>query len=125
MYLSSQNIKAVSTFGEKSFIVPGVGSYAIKEPESHRTISFSGRSIDLSEKWIRQVPGPGTYETLELLDKNLKSLNSKFHNGRSQRFSKCDNRNQFEHNLQKQNIPGPGQCTILSIQIQVRRKVMT
>lgn len=54
----------MSTFGEKPFVVPGVGSYQVKDPKTSQTISFSGRAIDLSEKWIRQVPGPGTYETL-------------------------------------------------------------
>jgi len=85
----------VSTFGEKPFVVPGVGSYLIREPKNNQTISLSGRVPDLSEKWIRQVPGPGTYKTLELIDKNLKSNNSRFGNARSQKFSKAETRGEF------------------------------
>jgi hypothetical protein len=43
---------------------------------------------DLSTKWTDQVPGPGTYKTMELLDKNLKSNVSKFASCRTGRFSK-------------------------------------
>lgn len=89
----TQQVKNVSAFGEKPFMVPGVGNYSIKDSKSNQTISFSSRVVDLSEKWIREVPGPGTYNTLELLDKNLKSQNSKFHNGRSQKFGLGDERN--------------------------------
>ena len=39
---------------------------------------MSGRLIDQTENWIRKVPGPGAYQTLELINKNLKSSNSKF-----------------------------------------------
>ena len=42
-------------------------------------------------------------------------MNSKFHNLRSQKFSQGDGRNDFEKNLKKQHIPGPGQCKALSI----------
>ena len=42
-------------------------------------------------------------------------MNSKFHNGRSQKFSQNDGRNDFEKNLKKQNIPGPGQCILFFI----------
>lgn len=51
-------------------------------------ISLSGRVPDLTDKWIKEVPGPGTYKTYELLDKNLKSNISKFESIRTGKFSK-------------------------------------
>lgn len=109
----------MSTFGEKPFVVPGVGSYAIKEPKSHQTVSFHSRVADLSDKWIREVPGPGTYQTLELIDKNLKSSISKFGNARSQKFSKEECRGDFERKIIKQNIPGPGHCIFPPIKMDL------
>lgn len=58
--------------------MPAVGSYDIKEPTSRKKIGFSGRHVDLADKWIKQVPGPGSYRTLDLLDKNLKAQISKY-----------------------------------------------
>lgn len=54
-------MKAVSAFGEKPFMVPGVGSYTIKEQKNNQTINISSRAVDLTEKWMRKVPGPGSY----------------------------------------------------------------
>lgn len=51
-------------------------------------IGISGRFPDLSDKWIREVPGPGAYKTMDLLDKNMKSNISKFGSVRAGRFSK-------------------------------------
>ena len=93
-------------------MVPGVGNYSIKDTKSNQTISFSSRVVDLTEKWIREVPGPGTYDTLELLDKNLRSQNSKFGNGRSQKFGTGDERNEFDKKIKKYNNPGPGNCKL-------------
>ena len=71
---------------------------------------MSGRNVDLGDKWIKSVPGPGNYDTIQLLNKDLKSINSKFQNVQTGRFPKCDRKSEFEEKLMK--APGPGQCTI-------------
>jgi hypothetical protein len=84
-------VKAGAAFGEKSFSVPGVGAYDIKDLASNKTVGLAGRLVDLSDKWTKQVPGPGSYKTLDLLDKNLKSQLSKYESARSHKFSKEEN----------------------------------
>jgi hypothetical protein len=69
------------------------------------------------------VPGPGIYDTVELLDKNLKSLNSKFRNGRSQRFGRGEERNDFEKSIIKKNVPGPGDCKFHLMKTTTRRRI--
>jgi len=71
-------VKAGSAFVQKSFVVPGVGSYDVKEPLSSQSVGFAGRLADFSDKWAKEVPGPGSYKTLELLDKNRKVQLSKY-----------------------------------------------
>jgi uncharacterized protein YktB (UPF0637 family) len=68
--------------------VPGPGTYDAKEPSSKQQVAISGRLPDLSNKWIKDVPGPGTYKTMELLDKNLKSNISKFQSCKTGRFGR-------------------------------------
>ena len=41
---------------------------------------MGNRLVSLDDKWGKQVPGPGNYETLQILDKNLKSHNSRVKN---------------------------------------------
>ncbi len=53
-----------------------------------KKVSLSGRIPDLSDKWIKGVPGPGAYKTFDLLDKNLKSNISKFSNIKTGKFGK-------------------------------------
>jgi hypothetical protein len=55
-------------------------------------VGLSGRFADLSTKWINEVPGPGTYKTMELLDKNLKSNISKFQSCKTGIFGRGEER---------------------------------
>ncbi len=71
----------MSTFGEKPFKVPGPGNYHAKYnyvDEASPKVSLASRHLDVSDKWALSVPGPGSYKTIELLDKNLKSNVSRF-----------------------------------------------
>lgn len=111
-----QLVKAVSVFDERSFKVPGPGSYEAKDLRSQQKVSLSGRMADLSSKWIREVPGPGAYKTAELLDKNLKSAVSKFGSCRAGRFSKGEEHGDFERIVRKRNVPGPGECKCVAMQ---------
>lgn len=96
--------------------IPGPGQYTPKNPmlgevEHLKGFSIASRHKDLSNKWIDSVPGPGNYETLQLLDKNLKSSNSRVQNVYSSRFNKEKRESSFEATI-KQNVPGPGQCNL-------------
>jgi len=48
-------------FDEKKPRAPGPGTYDLAEEMGQNKVSLSGRLIDLTEKWIRRVPGPGQY----------------------------------------------------------------
>ncbi len=39
---------------------------------------MKGRNKDLSDRWIKSVPGPGTYNTLELINKDNRTFVSNF-----------------------------------------------
>jgi hypothetical protein len=54
---------------------------------------LSGRLNDLSNKYIESVPGPGTYQTIDLLNKNLKANVSRFPSPSSAKFGKSDRKN--------------------------------
>lgn len=110
-----QLVRAVSVFNTSGAKGPGPGAYDAKEPLSRQRVILASRVKDLSNKWINEVPGPGTYKTLELLDKNCKPNLSKFESCRVASFSKGEERSDFERNLKKKNIPGPGQCTSFPI----------
>jgi hypothetical protein len=107
-------IKAVSTFDEKPFKVPGPGTYNAQETGNRRSVSLSGRLNDFSDKWILSVPGPGTYKTLELIDKNMKSKLSKFGNSPSVRFSRSKRTSEVEVMQRVLEVPGPGNCNSLA-----------
>ena len=108
-------VRAVSVFNTNGAKGPGPGSYDAKEPLSRQRVILASRVKDLTNKWINEVPGPGTYKTLELLDKNYKSNLSNFSSSRAARFSKGEERGDFERDLKKKNIPGPGQCSTFPI----------
>jgi hypothetical protein len=104
-----QLVKVGSVFDTRNSHAPGPGAYNVKPSESKQTIGLSGRVADLSDKWIKEVPGPGQYKTMDLLDKNMKSNISKFGSARTGRFSKGE-RGEFERLIKKRAIPGPGEC---------------
>ena len=111
-----QLVRAVSVFNTNGAKGPGPGAYDAKKPLSRQRVILASRVKDLSNKWINEVPGPGAYKTLELLDKNCRSNLSKFESCRAGRFGKGEERGDFERDLRKKNIPGPGQCTFFLIQ---------
>ena len=69
--------------------------------------------MDLTEKWIKSVPGPGSYKTLDLIDKDSSSI-SKYGSPKGTKFSKNEGRDELEKYIKKQGIPGPGQCNTFS-----------
>lgn len=94
---------------------PGPGQYdpkhmSLGEAEKDKGVALRSRQPDNSQKWLNSVPGPGNYETLELLNKSLKSSNSRITNAKSVRFSKSKRESDFEAGI-KNKIPGPGNCT--------------
>ena len=89
----------MSVFDDRKKELPGPGKYTIEDENQksvRRGYTLSGRNADLTDKWRKSVPGPGNYETIELLDKNLKSLNSKFANVPTGKFSKNARKSDFE-----------------------------
>jgi hypothetical protein len=58
-----------------------------EDQHEHKGFSIRSRIQDKSDKWVKSVPGPGAYDTLELLDKNLKTSNSRIPNIKSAKFS--------------------------------------
>ena len=76
-------MKAGGAFQPKPFEVPGPCSYNAREIASNKKVSFSGRNVDLTEKYILSVPGPGSYQTLD---------NPKSHHPPTAKFSKAQER---------------------------------
>ena len=94
--------------------IPGPGQYnpkndSLEEAGKKKGPLLRSRLKDDSDRWLRQVPGPGNYQTLELLDKNMKSNNSRVQNVRSAKFSKSPRVSDLDIAIKK-NVPGPGQC---------------
>lgn len=50
-------------------------------------MTIAGRTVDHSDKWQLEVPGPGAYKTLELVNKQLKSPISNIPNCKTGKFS--------------------------------------
>ena len=75
-----QIVKNVNSFNLKNFKVPGPQDYNPNYSTIDGTPQYSiGTKLkDLSKKWIKSVPGPGSYSTIELVKNNDKILVSNF-----------------------------------------------
>ena len=86
---------------------PNPSSY---RPEvSYNTRCFSmGKKLEYdAEKWIKQVPGPGNYERLDLTNNKNEKRISKYISAPASKFS-LDQRKGLAN---RTFAPGPGQCT--------------
>lgn len=81
-------IKANSVFANKPFPVPGPQDYDVKYPYSSVRMSMRSKLTDLSDRWVLSVPGPGAYQTVEMLDSQLKSRISGFPSVRNGKFDR-------------------------------------
>ena len=72
---------------------------------------MSYRNPDLTDKWIKSVPGPGSYEKIKVTNQELKGLQSKFVSAPSTRFGKLKRLTEAE--IKNPKTPGPGECKSL------------
>jgi hypothetical protein len=83
---------------------PGAYNLALKEPQ----IKYSMRAKlqDHTDKWIKQVPGPGTYNAVDPINEECKNFVAKYETAPSAKFS-------ILPRLVKDKLPlspGPAQC---------------
>ena len=64
-----------------------------------------------TDKYLKQVPGPGTYQSKENFNTTGRYFNSKFENSRCRVFSRSAKKNEF---VPVSKVPGPGSYNFFS-----------
>lgn len=80
-------VKAGDMFQE-NFKKPSPFEYNPEKPKTNLSYSMSYRNPDLTDRWIKSVPGPGAYSNEKLTNDEIKSLISNYVSAPSTRFGR-------------------------------------
>ena len=106
MGLGREDVRYRSIFASSNMKSPTATSY--RPHVSYNTHSYSiSKRLDIdTDKWAREVPGPGMYDRLDLTNNKNQKLISKYRSAQACKFS-LDERKGLAN---KTVAPGPGQC---------------
>ena len=100
------DIKCRDLFAMNKMKSPNPTSYKPDVYYNTRSYTMAKRLEYDAEKWIKQVPGPGNYEKLDLTNNKNEKRISKYLSAPASKFS-LDQRKGLAN---KTLVPGPGQC---------------
>jgi len=117
-------IKSNSVFDIKdSESRPSPLNYSPKFHDEAPSFSMVSRKDDKTDKWVRSVPGPGSYSHLDLTNKEQKNPISNFRNVSGGRINHEKRKSETEELIRILNVPGPGQCSCYITQIKQWRLI--
>ena len=108
MGLGRDDIKYRDLFKMNKMKSPNPTSYKPEVYYNTRSFSMAKKLEFDTEKWIKQVPGPGNYQRLDLTNNKNEKRISKYLSAPTSKFS-LDQRKGLAN---KTLAPGPGQCTL-------------